>query len=55
MPVLSPGTQVLARGLSWEVVRVEPDGEEQRHRLRRLQGDLCGLQMDLAGSEGQTS
>lgn len=47
MSTLLPGTQVEARGLPWEVVHVEPAGEQQRFRLRCLQGDLQGTEIDL--------
>jgi len=47
MSTLLPSTQVEARGLPWEVVHVEPAGEQQRFRLRCLQGDFRGLEVDL--------
>ena len=47
MSTLLPGSQVLARGLQWEVVHSEPAGEQQRFRLRCLQGDLRGIEFDL--------
>ena len=47
MSTLLPGTQVYARGLQWEIVQVEPAGEQQRFRLRALQGDLRGVEFDL--------
>lgn len=47
MSTLLPGTQVEARGLPWEVVHSEPAGEQQRFRLRCLQGDLRGMEIDL--------
>lgn len=47
MRALLPGTQVRARNLHWEVVHCEPAGEQQRFRLRCLQGDLRGLEFDL--------
>jgi len=47
MSTLLPGTQVEARGLPWEVVHVEPAGEQHRFRLRCVQGDLQGMEMDL--------
>lgn len=46
MPLL-PGTQVEARGLPWEVVHAEPAGEQHRLRLRCLQGDLQGMEVDI--------
>ena len=42
MSTVLPGTQVSARGLQWEVVHTEPAGEQQRFRLRCIQGDLRG-------------
>lgn len=42
-----PGTRVAARGLSWEVVNVEPAGEQQRFRLRCLDGALRGDEVDF--------
>ena len=47
MTTLLPGTQVLARGLQWEVVHIEPAGGQQRFRLRAVQGDLRGTEFDL--------
>lgn len=47
MSKLIPGTQVLVRGLEWEVVDAAPAGEQQRFRLRCLQGDLRGLEFDF--------
>ena len=47
MSTLLPGTQVEARWLPWEVVHAEPAGEQQRLRLRCLQGDLRGMELDL--------
>ena len=47
MSALLPGTQVEARGLPWEVVHVEPAGEQHRLRLRCLHGDLQGMEFDL--------
>ena len=47
MSALLPGTQVEARGLPWEVVHTEPAGEQHRFRLRCLQGDLQGMEIDL--------
>jgi SNF2-related domain len=47
MTAFLPGTQVLTRGRPWEVVHVEPAGESQRFRLRCLQGDLRGMEMDF--------
>ncbi len=47
MSTLLPGVQVEARGLPWEVVHAEPAGEQQRFRLRCLQGELQGMEIDL--------
>lgn len=47
MTLVLPGTQVEARGLAWEVVQTEPAGEQHRYRLRCLQGDLQGMEIDL--------
>ncbi len=47
MTTLLAGTQVEARGLRWEVVHSEPAGGQQRYRLRSLQGDLQGMEVDL--------
>ncbi|MCK4304877.1 MAG: DEAD/DEAH box helicase family protein [Candidatus Eisenbacteria sp.] len=47
MSTVLPGTQVSARGLQWEVVHTEPAGEQQRFRLRCIQGDLRGEEFDL--------
>ncbi len=44
---LLPGTSVRARGLGWEVVHVEPAGEQLRYRLRCTQGALRGREIDL--------
>jgi ERCC4-related helicase len=44
---LLPGMQVLARGLTWEVVHSEPAGLQTRCRLRCLQGDLRGWEVDF--------
>ncbi len=47
MNALLPETHVQARGLTWEVVDSAPAGKQQRFRLRCLQGDLRGTEMDL--------
>jgi len=47
MSELLPGTQVEARGLAWEVVHTEPAGVQHRVRVRCLQGDLQGVEVDL--------
>jgi superfamily II DNA or RNA helicase len=43
----SPGARVRARGLDWDVIEVEPLGQQQRMRLRCASGDLAGLEWDL--------
>lgn len=47
MMTLLPGTQVIARGLPWEIVQSESAGDQQRFRLRCIQGDLQGMEIDL--------
>lgn len=47
MGELLPGTEVKARGLLWEVVTVEAAGDQQRHRLRCMEGALRGQEMDF--------
>lgn len=42
-----PGTTVRARGALWEVVYIEPAGEQQRFRLRSMQEGLRGIEIDL--------
>ncbi|MCC6556006.1 MAG: DEAD/DEAH box helicase, partial [Polyangiaceae bacterium] len=42
-----PGTEVLARGLRWEVVHVRPAGDAALYRLRCLEGALQGRELDL--------
>src|SRR5688572_27880832 len=44
---LLPGTTVRARGLTWEVVHVEPAGGELRYRLRCTGSDLRGYEVDV--------
>jgi hypothetical protein len=41
------GMSVRARGLSWEVIDCDPAGEQTRVRLRCLEGELRGLELDL--------
>jgi superfamily II DNA or RNA helicase len=45
--LLLPGASVRARGLEWEIVHVEPAGEQQRYRLRCTAGALRGRELDL--------
>jgi len=47
MKNLLPGARVSARNLLWEVVETAPAGEQQRFRLRNVQGDLRGMEIDL--------
>jgi len=47
MEHLLPGTQVWARGLTWEIVRVEPAGRQSQLRLRCLEGVLENEELDL--------
>ena len=45
--LLSPGTRLRARGLTWDVLAVEPCGPQTRLRVRCSAGDLAGLEWDL--------
>jgi hypothetical protein len=47
MGSLLPGTEVLARGLRWEVVSIQPAGDQEIHRLRCLDGALRGVEYDF--------
>jgi len=47
MASLLPGTEVIARGLRWEVVYSENAGSQQLYRLRCLQGAMRGQELDL--------
>lgn len=42
-----PGTEVIARGLRWEVVDGQPMGDHLRLRLRGLGGLLAGSEIDV--------
>ncbi|MCA0454913.1 MAG: DEAD/DEAH box helicase [Chloroflexi bacterium] len=42
-----PGTEVVARGLRWEVVDGQPIGNQTRLRLRGLGGLLAGAEIDV--------
>ena len=44
---LLPGTEVVARGLRWEVVTVESLGAQTLYRLRGLEGAMAGKELDL--------
>ena len=44
---ITVGIKVMARGLPWEVLAVQPLGAQQRVRLACLGGDLQGLEWDL--------
>ena len=41
-----PGTEVVARGLKWEVVEAQPMGEQTRVRLRGT-GRFGGFEVDV--------
>ncbi|MGE4047896.1 MAG: helicase-related protein, partial [Acetobacteraceae bacterium] len=41
------GIKVRARGLVWDVLSVDPAGEQQRLRLRCTEGDLVGLEWEV--------
>lgn len=47
MSNLLPGTEVIARGLRWEVVYSEAAGSQTLYRLRCLHGALRGQELDL--------
>lgn len=42
-----PGTTVKARGALWEVIYIEPAGQQQRFRLRSMQEGIRGMEIDL--------
>ncbi len=42
-----PGTEVLARGLRWEVVFSQPAGEQQLYRLRSVESAWQGRELDV--------
>src|SRR5271157_4867922 len=44
---LLPGTEVVARGLRWEVVSTESLGQETLFRLRGLENAVLGKELDL--------
>src|SRR4051812_30526408 len=44
---LLPGTEVLVRGLRWEVVVSQPLGLQTLYRLRGLEGATHGLELDI--------
>ena len=44
---LLPGTEVIARGLRWEVVTIESLGAQSLFRLRGLEGAMKGREFDL--------
>lgn len=44
---VSVGIKVAARGLEWDVVEVEPLGDQTRVRLACRGGDLAGLEWDI--------
>lgn len=45
--MLISGTQVIARGLRWSIVHGQPAGDETLYRLRALEGELAGSEIDL--------
>ena len=45
--ILSPGTRLRARGLTWDILAVEACGPQTRLRARCASGDLAGLEWDL--------
>jgi len=47
MPDFLPGTEVLARGLRWEVVGSDSLGPQKLYRLRGLEGAIRGKEIDL--------
>jgi ERCC4-related helicase len=47
MQEILPGTEVLARGLRWEVVHVQPGGDATLYRLRCLEAALRGSEVDF--------
>ena len=44
---LLPGTEVVARGLRWEVVSTQSLGQETLFRLRGLENAVLGKEFDL--------
>src|ERR687892_2538983 len=44
---LLPGTEVVARGLRWEVVNAESLGTQTLYRLRGRDGAVSGKELDL--------
>ncbi len=49
MPELLPGTEVTARGLRWELVYTQNLGAQVLHRLRGIEGEFAGKELDLLG------
>ncbi|MEA5540353.1 helicase-related protein [Limnoraphis robusta Tam1] len=47
MTELLPGTEVIARGLKWEVVTSQPLGQQTLYRLRCLEGVIRGEELDI--------
>ncbi len=47
--MLLPGTEVSARGLRWELVYTQNLGSQVIHRLRGIEGDFAGQEIDLLG------
>jgi|GEM_PF-6037105 len=42
-----PGTEVVARGLRWELVYTQNLGAQTLCRLRGIEGDFAGQEVDL--------
>src|ERR1035438_3181715 len=47
MTTILPGTEVAARGLRWELVYTQNLGSQVLHRLRGLDGEFSGKEIDL--------
>jgi ERCC4-related helicase len=47
MAEILPGTEVSARGLRWELVYTQNLGPQTLHRLRGIEGQLAGREIDL--------
>jgi superfamily II DNA or RNA helicase len=47
MPEILPGTEVVARGLRWELVFTQSLGNQVLHRLRGMEGAFAGQELDL--------
>ena len=49
MPNFLPGTEVIARGLRWELVNTQSLGSQVLHCLRGIEGSFAGQELDLLG------